>query len=462
MTTKTYLHLFLRSIGFIHLINFCSILMQILPLIGQNGIAPLTLNLSRLHELSNGSYWIYFYIPSIYWWNASDSFLILSTSIGILASTCLTCSLFNSSRICLILCWMVLLSLNTSGGEFFAFPWDWLLLEATLLSFFLPSLKILQQMKPQNKIDPCLRFSFVWLIVRFYLGMGLEKLPWLNDNPYWTNYTYLKRFYETEQPMPTLLAYYAHHLPMWFHKVSCFGTFVFEIVSPLICCFYGRCGRSARNIGGIGMVLFQFPIMLTGNYSILNLLTIALCIPLFEFEEINKDAKKKADKCLIQTLPVGLRMLLLVHSLVGLLLLGRTVESLDYLSNTKWIMNKKLYATSFVSNYLHFPKESLVVLSAWKMCNGYGGVFHDSFAHEGKIVLLLEGSVDGVVWKPIQWKWHVHDVNQVSLDRSIKNTDIYKKTLKITLFALFFFFFFSLYIYLTHSHRHYLHHIFHD
>ena len=393
---QTYLHVFVRSVGVVHLINFSSILQQVLPLIGKTGIVPAQLNHARTMDLGGNSPWIFFFFPSIYWFSDSDTVIVSSVVAGITAALSIVFC-FGNSRLCLGVCWVVLLSLCSSGGEFFAFPWDWLLLEATFLSLFLPTLDT--NGKLTSKVDLWVRHALIFLCLRFYSGMAVEKIPYLNNNPYWKNWTYLSRFYETEQPMPTWVAWYAHNLPLWFHQVCCLATFVLELLSPAMGLY-----RPLRNVGAVGMILFQIPIALTGNYAILNILTIVLCIPLFECRRKHKtykDGKKKVASAPQQKLSIGLRAILVVHGIVGFMFLLRTIESLDYLSNTKWIFNENMYTKSVVSSFL--PRPLLMFVSAWRLSNGYGGVFHDSFRHDGKIVLKLQGSADGATWVPIKW-----------------------------------------------------------
>ena len=69
------------------------------------------------------------------------------------------------------------------------------------------------------------------------LAMGLEKVPFLNDCLEWWNLTYLKFFYEREQPMPTALAWTAFHFPMSFHHFSAWSMWIIELFVPFMC-FY--------------------------------------------------------------------------------------------------------------------------------------------------------------------------------------------------------------------------------
>lgn len=240
--SRYYTAFWLRSLGCIHTINFGSLIYQnqILHLVGKNSIGSLEIHHNRLSELSSNSRWIYMMYPSIYWFCTSDYFILFTCIFAMLSSCHLMIgSPYFHSRINLYFVWIILLSICTSGGEMFAFPWDWLLLEATLLSMFLPRLQrshsiLLLEIEP----DPFVITSLRWLCCRFYLAMGLEKLPFINKNEHWTNMTYLKRFYETEQPMPTFLAYYAYHLPMYIHKYCCIGTWIIVVAVNYMQCLF--------------------------------------------------------------------------------------------------------------------------------------------------------------------------------------------------------------------------------
>ena len=105
------------------------------------------------------------------------------------------------------------------------------------------------------------------------IAMGLEKIPQINDCDEWEDMTYLKWFYEREQPMPTAFAWHAYHLPMIIHKISAVATWFIEIIVPLICF---APNPLYRRMASILLMLFQLPIMITGNYSILNWLTILI------------------------------------------------------------------------------------------------------------------------------------------------------------------------------------------
>src|SRR6478672_10412039 len=95
---------------------------------------------------------------------------------------------------------------------------------------------------------------FRWLLFRLMLLSGLAKL--MSGDPTWRNLTALRYHYET-QPLPTPLAWYANLLPL-----------------PLLLFL----PRRWRMTAAMGMAALQITILLTGNYTFFNWLTLALCL----------------------------------------------------------------------------------------------------------------------------------------------------------------------------------------
>jgi hypothetical protein len=94
--------------------------------------------------------------------------------------------------------------------------------------------------------------------------------------------------------LPTWIAWYAQQLPLWFQKASCAGMFAIELGAP----FLIFAPRRLRFCGGGAIAFLQILILLTGNYTFFNLLTLALCLLLLD------------DFALEKIIPVKLRHLL--------------------------------------------------------------------------------------------------------------------------------------------------------
>src|SRR6266699_4410545 len=155
------------------------------------------------------------------------------------------------------------LSFVYAGQVFTNFQWDQLLLEAGFLAIFLTA---------GSRIVVWL---YRWLVFRFLFLAGAMKL--LSGDPTWRGLTALDYHFWT-QPLPTPLAWYAAQLPHWVLVGATAATlaielgFVFLIWLP----------RRPRAVAAWVVLLFQLLILLTGNYNFFNLLTMLLCVFLFD------------------------------------------------------------------------------------------------------------------------------------------------------------------------------------
>ncbi|MFQ5742330.1 MAG: lipase maturation factor family protein [Acidobacteriota bacterium] len=265
--------IFLRCLGLIYLIAFASLRGQLPGLIGDHGILPAADYLVRIERqfgAGSGHFW---YFPTLAWIRADDGFLQLLSSAGAALSLLVVIGAFTVPA--LVLLWVLYLSLLTVGQDFLAFQWDILLLEVGFLTIFLAPRQLRPHLSEETPPAPI----FVWLsrllLFRLMISSGAVKL--LSGDPTWRNLTALTYHYET-QPLPTPIAWYAHQLPAWFHQLSAAGIFAIELIAPLL--FFGP--RRLRFAAG-GLTIFsQLLIAATGNYTYFNLLTIALCLLLFD------------------------------------------------------------------------------------------------------------------------------------------------------------------------------------
>src|SRR5207247_3878657 len=89
--------------------------------------------------------------------------------------------------------------------------------------------------------------------------------------------TCLAFHYET-QPNPNPLSWCLHQLPAWFHRLEVLFNHAVELVAP----FFVFGPRRARHVAGGLVVLFQALLILSGNLSFLNWLTIAVAVACFD------------------------------------------------------------------------------------------------------------------------------------------------------------------------------------
>jgi len=99
----------------------------------------------------------------------------------------------------------------------------------------------------------------------------------LSGDPTWRNLTALTFHYQT-QPLPTWIGWYSQQLPVWFQKLSCAIMFGIELGAP----FLIFTPRRLRFLGAALLAGLQVLILLTGNYTFFNWLTLALCLLLLD------------------------------------------------------------------------------------------------------------------------------------------------------------------------------------
>ena len=262
-------HLFLRLLAFIYLIAFASLWSQIHGLIGSQGILPLPETLSLIKQnLGSGGIWQF---PMLFWFSSSDTALSIICGGGIFVAL-IVLSLPGLWPGWFLL-WAGYLSLSTAGRDFLSFQWDSLLLETGFLTLFLVPVR--SPLKRTPEPSALMAVLYRWLLFRLMLSSGLVKLT--SGDPTWRNLTALTYHYQT-QPLPNAIAWYAHNLPEFIHTLSCAGVFFFELLVTL----FIFAPRKLRHIAGLLLIFLQVSIIATGNYTFFNILTIALCLWIFD------------------------------------------------------------------------------------------------------------------------------------------------------------------------------------
>ncbi len=248
--------LFIRLLGFIYFFAFGAFLFQIKGLIGAQGILPLANFLAWLRQQLPGS--CYQLAPTIFWLNCSDRALLSVVICGSVLSVLLMFGVYPP--LLLLLLYVLYLSIVTAGQDFLSFGWEGFLLEITVNAFFL-------SLSSQPNVMVWISLNLV--LFRFHLQGGAVKLQ--SHDPNWRNLTGVAYHYQS-QPIPNMTAWYAHKLPMWFHKLSTLIMLVIEIVVPFA--MFGSAEmRLAVFFAFVGL---QWCIWLTGNFSYLNHLTVVL------------------------------------------------------------------------------------------------------------------------------------------------------------------------------------------
>ena len=351
---------FEKILAAIYIIAFWSFAVQARGLVGHRGILPLDRFLHAMQaEFGSSALWM---APTVWWINSSDRALLLVPLAGI-AAACLVLS-GVARRASLAAAFVLYLSICTGGQDFYSFQWDLLLLEAGFLAIFLGPTPIV--------------WLYRWLVFRLMFSSGAVKL--LSGDPTWRNLTALSYHYHT-QPLPTPLAWYADKLPMLAQKASTAMTFVIELGVPFL--VFGP--RRVRHFAACGLIGLQLLIFLTGNYAFFNILTIALCLFLFDDDDLAKLAPARFRAWFaarrMGTLPrpplVSAITLVLVLSFFQL-----------------W--------TTFAGRVPEIGEPLLRVAEPFGIVNRYG-LFADMTTSRPEII--VQGSMDGQTWTEYQFRY---------------------------------------------------------
>jgi len=251
--------LVLRLFGVIIFCAFASLNSQILGLVGHDGLLPLAPYLAEArHAWGAYAYWR---MPTLFWINSSDLALLMATLIGACCGLLIFANFFI--RAALIGAFALYLSLIYAGQVFLNYQWDQLLVETCFLAIFLTA------------GAPLLIFLFRCLLFRFLFLAGATKL--LSGDPTWWRLTALDTHFWT-QPLPTPLAWPASRLPEVLLHSATAATLAIELGFAFLIFL----PRRPRMLAAFSILLFQLLIIATGNYNFFNLLTILLCLFLFD------------------------------------------------------------------------------------------------------------------------------------------------------------------------------------
>jgi hypothetical protein len=263
--------LILRLLGLVYLVAFASLAAQVLPLIGQDGLLPATRFLDRI-AAHFGSRWSGFLeVPSLFWLDVSDRSLVLAAVLG--AALSLVVLLGCANALLLTVLWALYLSFVHVGQLWYGYGWEIQLLETGFLAIFLCPLVDARPFPRRAPPVPVI-WLFRWLTFRIMLGAGLIKL---RGDACWRDLTCLYWHYET-QPIPNPLSRTLHFMPHWFQRLGVVFNHVAELVAPWF--VFGP--RVARHVAGVVLLAFQVFLIVSGNLSFLNWLTIVPVLACFD------------------------------------------------------------------------------------------------------------------------------------------------------------------------------------
>jgi len=254
---------FLRGLALIYAVAFAILWRQGPGLIGSRGLLPAERFVARVHNA--GSFLDY---PSLFYWNASDTALNGLALFGLVLALLVLAGLENA--VAMFALWALYLSYCHVGQIFWGYGWEILLLETGFLAIFLCPLRGLRPLANRLAPSPVVIWLLRWLLFRVLFGAGLIKL---RGDPCWRDLTCLVHHYET-QPVPSPASWWLHQAPIWFHRLGVlFNHFV-----ELIATFALFAPRRIRHVAAGAMIGFQLLLIVSGNLSFLNWLTLVVCV----------------------------------------------------------------------------------------------------------------------------------------------------------------------------------------
>ena len=249
---------FQRALAAIYLVAFVVALRQFTPLLGERGLLPVTEYVRAVAFRRS---------PSLFHLRYSDRLLraVAWTGIG-LAGVALvglpdTWPLPLTMLLWAVL-WALYLSIVNVGQTFYSFGWETLLLETGFLAIFLG---------PAWTAPPLLLIWLIrWLAFRVEFGAGMIKI---RGDTCWRDLTCLYYHHET-QPMPNPLSWYFHRLPKRLHRAEVLGNHFAQLVVP----FFLFAPQPIASAAGVVILITQGWLLLSGNFSWLNVITMTLAI----------------------------------------------------------------------------------------------------------------------------------------------------------------------------------------
>jgi hypothetical protein len=250
---------FTRALAAIYLLAFVVALRQFRPLLGENGLTPIPRFVARVPFRRS---------PSLFSWRYSDRLFAAVCWGGIALSVTTLVGVTDALplwawMLVWLAKWALYLSIVNVGQVWYGFGWEMLLLEAGFLAVFLG---------PAHVAPPVLVLWLLrWLLFRLEFGAGLIKI---RGDRCWRDLTCLDHHHET-QPMPGPLSWYFHHLPKPLHKVEVLVNHATQLV--LVFALFAP--QPVASVAALVVIVTQAYLVISGNFSWLNALTLVLAIP---------------------------------------------------------------------------------------------------------------------------------------------------------------------------------------
>ena len=229
---------------------------------------------------------------------------------------------------------------------------------------------------------------FRWLGFRIMFGAGLIKL---RGDPCWRDLTCLYYHYET-QPIPNPISRYLHFAPHWLLKFETAWNHFVELVVP----WFSFGPRTARHIAGVLLVTFQIFLIISGNLSFLNYLTIIPFLACFDDTFLRRFLPgalvRRAERAAQESQPSRVNNAIAVA--LSMLVTWLSIPTVLNLASGRQLMNYSFDPLDLVNTYGAF---------------GTVGRERDEIIFEGTDDALITGDTK---WKEYQFKAKPGDPNR--------------------------------------------------
>ena len=352
--------LFHRGLAVIYLLAFLVAATQFRPLAGEDGLLPIQQYVER-HAFRDR--------PSLFYFYPNDRVIGATAWVGVGLSALALVGLPSwlpspygvpVSILLWLLLWALYLSFVNAGQTFYGYGWESMLLETGFLAAFLGA----------GSTEPPVAVVWLlkWVLFRNMFGAGLIKL---RGDDCWRDLTALDYHYET-QPIPNPVSWYAHHLPDRVHRLEVLGNHVVEVAVP----FLYFAPQPWASVAGVATIGFQGWLMLTGNFSWLNALTIVQAIATFSDGVLASALPVTAPS--VTAPPLYLQALSVVLVAV---VLWRSVEPVRNILSERQVMNTAFDPLRLVNTY-----------------GAFGSVTRTRYE------IVVQGTTDEVVTADTEWR----------------------------------------------------------
>ncbi|MFE3268230.1 lipase maturation factor family protein [Streptomyces sp. NPDC059215] len=254
---------FQRALAVVYLVAFLCAARQFRALLGERGMLPVPRFVERVP---------FRHAPSVFHLHYSDRFFAVWSWAGCAVSAALVagadgCLPLWGGMLLWLVPWVMYLSIVNVGQTWYAFGWESLLLEVGFLAVLLGN--------DETAPPVVVLFLLRWVLFRVEFGAGLIKM---RGDVCWRRLTCLDHHHET-QPMPGPLSWFFHHLPKPLHRVEVAANHVTQLVVPVLLFTPQPVATAAASL----MVLTQLWLVLSGNFSWLNWITIVLALSAVAF-----------------------------------------------------------------------------------------------------------------------------------------------------------------------------------